>query len=114
MTPLGDPMGYTCQACGMFVPWNATHACGGPAPVMPAPWPAPLTPGPVPWAPFEYKPTQREYFAARAMQAIATSTSNGWADAKDAGEIGKRAVAIADGLIAALTAYPSDKPGEEQ
>ena len=97
--------GYTCPQCQQWVPYNSTHVCPG---MIPQPWPAPMQPAPMPmpqWD-FSYKPTQREYFAARAMQALATSTSNGWADPKDAAEIGRRAVAIADGLIAALASKP--------
>ena len=39
--------GWTCPACGMIVPWNAGHACGG-APYQPQPFyppmPAPVAP----------------------------------------------------------------------
>ena len=48
--------------------------------------------------------SKREYFAGQAMQAICTSTSNGWVASSDAVNIAERAVSIADALIAALEA----------
>lgn len=52
--------------------------------------------------------TKREYMAAMAMNAIATSTANGWAVSRkgDAEHIAKTAVQLADALMAALHTAP--------
>ena len=46
--------------------------------------------------------TKREYFAAKAMQAIGTSTSKGAWTAPDAPQVAQRAVVFADALMAEL------------
>lgn len=45
-------------------------------------------------------PHIRLAIAALAMQALATTTTNGWVNQSDAPEIARRAVALADALLA--------------
>lgn len=51
-----------------------------------------------------YGLTARAYFAAKAMHGLCTGSP--WPDRRDSPEIARRAVALADDLIAALNAPP--------
>lgn len=51
-----------------------------------------------------YGLTARAYFAARAMQGLCTGSP--WPDRRESPEIARRAVLLADDLIAALNAPP--------
>lgn len=82
-----------CQLCG-----SMPCRCGTSAPLVD--WSKANPPSQ--WVPYVHTPSQRERIATAAMQAIATSTTNGWCTATDAPEIARRAVALTDALIAAL------------
>lgn len=97
-------MGQLCQIC-----YSMPCRCNQPPSQTPFN-PFPMTPGPLQWVPHEHKPSQRELIATAAMAAIATSTVNGWVGGEgDAKEIAKRALLLADALIAVLNS-PSN-PG---
>jgi hypothetical protein len=105
MTP--DPFsnnGYTCAQCQQFVPYNSVHGCHG---VIPQPWPAPMQPAPMPQWDFSYKPTQREYFAAMALQGLCANSIPG--SHHHAETRAKEALQAADALIAALQAETEGK-----
>lgn len=91
--------GLFCQLCH-----QAPCVCSG----TPVDW---GKPGPLQWVPHVHTPSQRERIATAAMQAIATSTVNGWVSGEgDAQEIAKRALFLADALIAGLNS-PSNPKG---
>lgn len=47
-------------------------------------------------------PNIRLAISALAMHALATSSTNGWVQPSDAGEIARRAVILADALLAEI------------
>jgi hypothetical protein len=106
--------GYTCAQCQQWVPYNTAHVCPGIIPVFPVPpnqvpfnlFPPTPAPMPAPQWDFSYKPTQREYFAARAMQGLLANLDGLRREGFKDCEIEQFAVIRADALIAALAANP--------
>lgn len=103
-----DGGGYACAQCGQWVHWNSTHIC---QPVqIPNAWPPAPASLPAQQWDFSYKPTQREYFAARAMQGLLANLAELRREGFKDCEIEQFAVMRADALIAALA---SKSTGDE-
>lgn len=97
---------HVCQVC-YTIPCRCTPAIPS-WPGQPAPYP--VTPGPMQFPWWGYLPSQRDYFAGKALQGLCAAISE-YSPSRviDIEGTAREAVGLADALIAALTPNPQGK-----